>query len=210
MLPFDAFSKNASERDGLQFRCKKCVAIYYANNKIQIINKVKQYALKHKEDKAKYDKNYRIRNAKKLALYEKTRSKLPHRRLLVYKWAAKNSEKRKFIKRKSYLKHAAASYIRNRHLYMAAAHRRRLAIKQTNFAGQTELDLFVFDEAALLAQFRQTTTGIKWEIDHIVPIKHKLACGLNTAHNIQVIPKNVNRKKGARNMNQYACGYTLL
>lgn len=66
-----------------------------------------------------------------------------------------------------------------------------------------EFDEFVFEEASKLCQMREKTTGIKWHIDHIVPMFHKQACGLNTASNFQVVPASWNVKKGNRSMETY-------
>jgi hypothetical protein len=68
---------------------------------------------------------------------------------------------------------------------------------------QNELDVFVFTEATLLSTLREQATGFKWQVDHIVPMFHKQACGLNTANNFQVVPAQWNQKKGNRNMNTY-------
>ena len=57
---------------------------------------------------------------------------------------------------------------------------------------------FFIEEAYELAQRRSRLTGIKWEVDHIVPLKSRLVCGLHAYTNIRVIPKDVNRAKGNR------------
>lgn len=62
---------------------------------------------------------------------------------------------------------------------------------------------FFIDEAYSLAKLREKVTGIKWEVDHIVPLNSKIACGLHVETNLQVIPKVLNLIKGARNTNQY-------
>ena len=38
-------------------------------------------------------------------------------------------------------------------------------------------------------------TGIKHEVDHIVPLTNDLVCGLHVEHNLRVITLNENRKK---------------
>ena len=38
----------------------------------------------------------------------------------------------------------------------------------------------------------------KWEVDHIVPLRSPLVCGLHVENNLQVIPANHNRMKGNR------------
>ena len=39
------------------------------------------------------------------------------------------------------------------------------------------------------------STGIKYEVDHVIPIKHPLVCGLHVENNLQIIPENENRVK---------------
>jgi len=62
---------------------------------------------------------------------------------------------------------------------------------------------FVMEECSLLAQDREEITGMKWHIDHIVPLFHKDACGLHVAANLQVVPAWWNHKKRNFNMDEY-------
>ena len=58
-----------------------------------------------------------------------------------------------------------------------------------------ELTELVCKEAHHLARLRDKATGIKWSVDHIVPIKGKTVSGLHTWKNLQVIPMQQNRLK---------------
>lgn len=41
-------------------------------------------------------------------------------------------------------------------------------------------------------------TGLAWHVDHDVPLKHSLVCGLHNEFNLQVIPGAANQSKGNR------------
>jgi 5-methylcytosine-specific restriction endonuclease McrA len=71
----------------------------------------------------------------------------------------------------------------------------------------TELDELVLEEAFILAAQREESTGIKWSVDHIVPLNHKHASGLHNAWNVQVVPALWNSIKRNTNMTQYITGY---
>lgn len=74
---------------------------------------------------------------------------------------------------------------------------------QTNKLVMTEFDEFVQKEANDLCIIREKITGIKWHVDHIVPLNHKKVCGLHNGYNLQVVPSLWNIKKGNRNMQTY-------
>jgi hypothetical protein len=59
----------------------------------------------------------------------------------------------------------------------------------------TDFDDFVVEEASDLAQRRFKATGIKWHIDHIVPIQGITVCGLHVHTNLQVITAAANIRK---------------
>ena len=61
-----------------------------------------------------------------------------------------------------------------------------------------ELDEFIIEDAAMLCKLREKHTGIKWEIDHAVPLINPLVCGFHSGSNIAVIPAQINRVKSNR------------
>jgi hypothetical protein len=56
-------------------------------------------------------------------------------------------------------------------------------------------NLFFIEEIYHLAKLRTKATGIKWEVDHIVPMAGKTVSGLHWEQNMQVVPSAVNRRK---------------
>lgn len=50
----------------------------------------------------------------------------------------------------------------------------------------------IYDEAARLSWL----TGIEHTVDHVVPLRHPLVCGLHNHFNLQVLPRYLNDKKG--------------
>jgi hypothetical protein len=71
------------------------------------------------------------------------------------------------------------------------AHRRALELQAT----PDWCEHFIIEEAYHLAKLREQATGIKWQVDHMVPLKSKLVCGLHAHTNIQVITAIKNAKK---------------
>lgn len=69
--------------------------------------------------------------------------------------------------------------------------------KQARFSD--EFTQFVTKEAHDLRVRRNLGTGIEWHVDHVVPLKGKLVCGLHVWTNLRVIPKTLNLRKGNKN-----------
>ena len=70
----------------------------------------------------------------------------------------------------------------------------------------TEFDDFVFVEAIRLCAARGLTTGIRWSLDHIVPLHHKDASGLHNGYNFQVVPSLWNSQKSNKTMERFFPG----
>lgn len=58
----------------------------------------------------------------------------------------------------------------------------------------------IYKQAALLRK----QTGIAWHVDHEIPLKHPLVCGLHNEFNLRVIPARENQSKSNKLINDGA------
>ena len=77
----------------------------------------------------------------------------------------------------------------------ASTAKRRASKLQATASWYGELDELVMVEAFDLARLRYRATGIKWHVDHMIPLQAKEASGIHCASNIQVIPEKLNVSK---------------
>lgn len=70
--------------------------------------------------------------------------------------------------------------------------------KQRVVSWDKEFTDFVTIEAYDLAKLRNKVTGIKWHVDHVIPLCGKSVCGLHVWNNLKVIPASENLRKGNR------------
>ena len=62
----------------------------------------------------------------------------------------------------------------------------------------TSNDLAVIDAKYAMAKWLSEIVGIKYEVDHVVPLQGKLVSGLHTPDNLAIIKSSINRSKGNR------------
>jgi len=55
---------------------------------------------------------------------------------------------------------------------------------------------FFISEIYDLARRRTKLLGEKYVVDHVIPLKHPLVCGLHVETNLRVVPQRVNAVKG--------------
>lgn len=80
----------------------------------------------------------------------------------------------------------------------ARTSRRHAAKLQRTPKWLTTSDYIEIDWAYRLAAIRTKETGVKYEIDHILPLRGELISGLHVPSNLQLLPKKENARKGNR------------
>lgn len=117
-------------------------------------------------------------------------------------WRLANPEKMKAYKDAWALKNKDAQANRlkqwkkdNPEKVLADFHKRRASKIKATPCWYGEFDGFVMHEALRLARLRQSITGVKWHVDHMIPLQSKEASGFHCASNIQVIPEWMNVSK---------------
>lgn len=127
-------------------------------------------------------------------------------RLASIEWRNRHPERAKATYRNSQARRRAADLegmrtkareyaANNKPKIRAMDTRRRARERGAVTKWDTELDIFVGQEAASLCKLRERQLGGKWHVDHTVPLAAKTACGLHNAFNLAVVPAKYNCSK---------------
>ena len=198
------------EKVGNSYRklCKECRAEqqkrWKSEHKEELADKRRKWVEKNKDYLDAYMIEYRERNKetirqKNKILFDERKDFYNSQRRAK---AKANPEHAAEMMRKSYLKHREKRLLSmqeygkaNPHVIQKRQVKRRTAAKNSVVNWNQEWNDFVAQEAGILRTQRNLTTGIKWEVDHIVPLNGKSVCGLHVAENLAVIPMYLNRSK---------------
>ena len=117
-------------------------------------------------------------------------------------WIEKNEEKRKENRKNEYYRNKEFAILASREYRKLnrakVSHWSRL--RQCSKAHRTpkwlsKEDKWLISEIYDLANLRSIATGIKWEVDHIIPLRGKTVSGLHVPENLQVITEKENKEK---------------
>lgn len=104
--------------------------------------------------------------------------------------------------RKQNPKKTAAYFVdyrnRNRGLVNERWARREALKRSATPSWLTEDDIWMMAEIYDLSSLRTDTTGIAWNVDHIIPLQGKTVSGLHVPWNLRIITARENRAKSNR------------
>lgn len=166
--------------------------LYRDKNKEKIAADYSDWKGKNKDSLDAYRSEYRAKNAelikeKKRTAYAKNRERVLEKQKA---YAQNNKEKINAYHRNRYAEIPEA--------YKAKEKRRRALKINAQAKWDVELTEFVCCEASKLVKLRLSATGIKWHMDHVVPLRGKFVSGLHVWNNFRVIPAQMNLEKGNR------------
>jgi len=163
----DSYSPDRRRKDGLQARCKYC------SNKVNL---------------DRYRNNPEVRLKKKLYDVEYVNKNRDRKNSNTNAWNDKNRgvirERTSDWKKRN--KHKVTSYTRKR---------QAAKLKRTP-PWLTKDHLEEMEQFYWLAKDLRCVSGEEYHVDHIIPLQGKNMCGLHVPWNLQVLPADINCKKG--------------
>ena len=199
--PKESFAKRADTPTGLRSDCKDCISVkrqqHYEDNKEHVLERTNQYRLDHLEDYSKwkrirYWKDPELSRAKSRGYREKN---IEHCREYSRLWRKNNPDKVKFYddrylsnpeNRKKRKLRRKKWRDKNKDLICHySSDRRARVLKATPVWSDKEVIKSFYKEAQYFGE----------SVDHIIPLKSHLVCGLHVESNLQLMPLSENIKK---------------
>jgi hypothetical protein len=186
--PHDAFHVN-KKKNALYRHCIQChrsmVRDAYLRNWEVRRAQIRAYAKARPDILRKSTAAWRARNPERVREYEeknRARKREYHR-----KWYAANLEDKRTKNRQWSKKNPS------KHLALCAKRRAQELQALARWADMKAIE-------AIYARAKQMTleTGVKHDVDHVIPLQGKTVCGLHVETNLQILVAAENRSKGAR------------
>lgn len=184
------FNRRSLSKDGLRGECKECQSSYnalrYAKSPEFFREKVAQHvAANHEAVCVRRRERYAANPERVLA---------PQRRYYQLKKAERGAYRREWAKKNPGLERIYSQRCRRKAPEKRAAKTAlRNALKKKATPPWADLQAIqrIYKKAADLSK----KTGVKFHVDHLVPLAHPLVCGLHCEANLHVLPGALNVAK---------------
>ncbi len=151
---------------------------YYIKNKTKINKRSNAYREKNKDKLNTYAVNYR--DTHRSSIRKKDREFYNNNKSSICKV---KSEYRKRVK------HTSGYIITQR---IKSAKRRALKLNATPSWSESEKIKVLYEKSVWL----ESLTGLKYNVDHIIPLQNESVCGLHVWWNLQILESKLNFSKG--------------
>lgn len=165
------FGRNARRYDGLTSYCKICISEYRKEKGYDTSERKKEYHLENKEKFNRQSREYYQKNREKCLENKKEYHQKNQEKLARYhkEWRRNNPDKKNASNNK----------------------RRASKIQRT----PAWMDGWKVQQYYSMAKKLTESTGIKFVVDHIIPLQGMLVSGLHVENNLQIITEEENGKK---------------
>ena len=183
------FYANRNKEDGKQGNCIECMTKWRQNNKDKVKKANSKFYGLNSEEIIQQNSLYTKNNQEKTNKYQKEYRESHKEEKLAYnkKWFVENSE---------YVKEYRAKYIKeNSDIISSKQSKTRAAKLQRIPKWLTASDWIEIQWAYTIAKQMTQETGIKHEVDHIIPLTGKNVSGLHCPQNLQILTKSQNLSK---------------
>lgn len=208
-LPISDFNKDKQKKDGLCCYCRECVSTRAAKKYIQdrqnILSRNKKWQMDNRDKKNAIAREYRLKNHDSALAYQAEWRKKNRGKANAYaaKWRERVGNERILESARHYreanrekTRESALKWQKKNTGKVNALNAARYAAKLRStpgWANPQEVAEFYIDAARISME-----TGVLYEVDHIVPLRSKIVCGLHCEANLRVILAFDNRSKGNR------------
>lgn len=182
---------NTSEKTCFKCQCIKPLFEFYKHSEMADghLNKCKPCT---RADVSKH----RADNIERVREYDRQRGMLPHRVAAREEYAKTDACKES--QRKSNKRYRRENKEKRRVIKAVCQNSRRVAKISRTPAWLTPADRTAIKARYSEARWMTLRTGIKHNVDHIIPLLSKVVCGLHVPWNLRVIPARENSKKSNR------------
>jgi hypothetical protein len=153
---------------------------YKAERKEHYAELNRKYREEHSEELREYLKNWKLNNPDRVMKYRTREKAKPVVRVQDYSKLIRARAERRKIDPVYLAKHNAARAARRAAVYRATP----------SWADRTAMVRFYVE-----AKEKSVETGIKYHVDHEIPLNHGLVCGLHVPANLRVIAGSLNMSK---------------
>jgi len=195
------WSKNKARHDGLNSICRECFneasRKKYAENPEKKLEKNRIWSNLNKDRHAYLAKMWEINN-KEYSKKIKKKYRIENKELL--------REKRKVYyenTREYRLEFGKNHYKLNKHKYMAKYAKRRAKKLKATPHWLTKEQLLLIENIYEQAKKLEKETGIKYHVDHIIPLQGENVCGLHVPWNLQILTAKENLSKNNKVMDKF-------